>query len=129
MTRAPPPPVPFPLSDSATTERRDDFVAALAFDDAAEAFFFFATDDARAEAPRPAMRRTVGLVASSELFFFAAIFFPNSEACSLNPAPSGANARSPGRVPIPIHRGPTDRSALASPRGLSAHRTARAHAR
>jgi hypothetical protein len=48
-------------------------VAAFAFIVALVAFFFLATDDARAEAPRPAMRLTVGLVASSDVFFLAAI--------------------------------------------------------
>src|SRR5262245_43909034 len=70
-----PPPLPLPLysgaSGSATFRR--DLVAAFAFIVAFVAFFFFATDDARAEAPRPAMRLTVGLVASSEVFFFVAI--------------------------------------------------------
>jgi hypothetical protein len=45
--------VPLPFSGSSAAARFDDFVAAFAFDDAADAFFFFATDDARAEAPRP----------------------------------------------------------------------------
>src|SRR5687768_16565347 len=73
MTSVPPPPLPLlSTGSSATTFRRDeDLVAALARLDAAAVFFFFAADDARAEAPRPAMRLTVGLVASSELFFFA----------------------------------------------------------
>jgi len=66
MTSVPPPPLP--LDSTSWTA-----FAALARDDA-DPFFFFAADDARAEAPRPAIRLTVILVASSVVFFFAAIF-------------------------------------------------------
>ena len=72
MTSVPPPPVPLPFSSgsgSATRRRDADFVAALA-----RVLFFFAEDDARAEAPLPAIRRTVGLVALSVDFFLAAIY-------------------------------------------------------
>src|SRR5262245_48335723 len=84
MTSVPPPPDPLDSTgSSATTFRRDAaLLADFARDFAALAFLFFATDDARAEAPRPAMRLTVGLVASSVVFFLAAI------SCLILPLPA-----------------------------------------
>src|SRR5687767_3215912 len=75
ITSAPPPPDPFvSTSSSATLPRREaDFPAAFALERADAAFFFFVADDARAEAPRPAIRLTVVLVASSVDFFLIAI--------------------------------------------------------
>ncbi len=74
----PPPPEPFDATSSSATLPRRDLVAALAREPAALAFFFFATDDARAEAPRPAIRLTVVSVALSVVFFLIAISFPAS---------------------------------------------------